>query len=187
LVDFDGDGRLDLLSGSNCCDSTAFHLFRRKPDGSWAARQRLEITPAEKVQGMSPSFVSATDWNGDGVPDLLRPSAWGRGMVIALGPFKDGKPIVIAQHFDAGPDERVATFAIADWDRDGKFDLLVRLWKLAERKLLLEITPGNHIGGFCVSDWGNGPPSLIVTRQDLVPGPNGKDEWRGSIWHYPRE
>ena len=63
------------------------------------------------------------------------------------------------------------------------------LTKLAERKLLLEITRDMHVRGFCVCDWsGDGYPGLIVTRQDLAPGgPDGKGEWRGSAWFYPRE
>ena len=71
-MDFDGDGRLDLLTGSNSADSAAFHLFRRKKDGSWAPRRRFEVTPENKVLTLQqPSFVTAADWNGDGVPDLL--------------------------------------------------------------------------------------------------------------------
>ena len=50
-MDFDGDGRLGLLSGSNCCDSLGFHLFRRKANGSWAPLKRLEF--ADTGTGMT--------------------------------------------------------------------------------------------------------------------------------------
>ena len=209
-MDFDGDGRLDLLSGSNCCDRGAFHLFRRKADGSWAPNQRLEMAPPENVRCLGGGVVTVVDWNGDGVPDLLS-LASGGGLVVGLGPFPEGKPIPVSREIDLAPREYVGDFAVADWDRDGKPDLVVRqvenvktgkagiywyrnlggpgLTKLAERKLLLEITRDMHVYGFCVCDWsGDGYPGLIVTRQDLAPGgPDGKGEWRGSAWFYPRE
>ena len=151
-MDFDGDGRLDLLSGSNSGDSAAFHLFRRKEDG----------------------------------------------------------PIALTHEIDFAPKGFVMDFAVADWDRDGKPDLLVRqefldgkgkygiywyknlggagLPKLAEGKLLVE-TSDTNVEGFCVDDWnGDGWPDLIVTRDVLTPAtPDGKQEWRGTVWLYLRE
>jgi FG-GAP-like repeat len=199
-VDFDGDGRLDLLSGSNCCDSTAFHLFRRKADGSWAAKQRVELTPPEKVRSFVPTFVSAADYNGDGVPDFLCRASGGKGIVVALGPFKEGGSIEVSREIDFTPKDYVMCFAVADWDRDGKPDLLVRqvnhdtgkagiYWyqnrggpgftKLGEGKLLLEITRAERVGGFAVGDWnGDGRLGLMVTRQQ---------QGDGSVWFYPRE
>jgi hypothetical protein len=195
LVDFDGDGRLDLLSGSNCCDTSAFHLFRRKADGSWAPIQRRELTPP--ILELVPTFVSAADWNGDGVPDLLCRPSLGKGIAVALGPFKEDGSIAISREIDFTPKESVESFAVADWDCDRKPDLLVRqqnpdsgkagiywyqnlggrgLTKLAEGRLLLEIKRKDAwVGGFCVCDWsGDGWPGLIVTRS-------------GSVWFYPRE
>jgi FG-GAP-like repeat len=209
LVDFDGDGRLDLISGSTSNDQAAFHVFRRKKDGSWAPRQRFEVTPANKVSTlMGGSFVTAADWNGDGVPDLLMRG--GNGILVALGPFKENEPIALSQEIDFTPKGYVADFAVADWDRDGKPDLLVRqvfldkgnkhgiywyknlggagLPKLAEGKLLVEIS-SEGVQGFCVGDWnGDGWPDLIVTRDVLSPAaPDGRQHWRGKVWLYLRE
>jgi FG-GAP-like repeat len=205
LVDFDGDGRLDLLSGSHCCDGGGFHLFRRKGDGSWGPRQHFQVTPPLKVRILGGGFVSAADWDGDGVPDLLGVAAQ-RGIVVALGPFKEGKPITISREMDFKPNDWVIGFAVADWDRDGKPDLLVHqanpetgtagiywcrnlggpgLTKLAEGKILLELRPQMHVLAFCVCDWSDGKPGLIVTG--LPGGPQGKGEWRRSVWLYPRE
>ncbi len=211
-MDFDGDGRLDLISGSNSGDSAAFHLFRRKEDGSWTPRRRLEVTPGNRVHTCSqPSYVTAADWNGDGVPDLLMRAGLGNGILVALGPFKENKPIVLSHEIDFTPKGFVADFAIADWDRDGKADLLVRqvfldrdgkdgiywyknvggagLPKLAEGKLLVEISSDMDIKGFCVCDWnGDGWPDLIVTRDVLSPAaPDGKQDRRGTVWLYLRE
>jgi hypothetical protein len=211
LVDFDGDGRLDLLSGSNCCDTNGFHLFRRTENGSWAPRRRLEMKFPGKLKTL-PSwrrFVTAADWNGDGVPDLLAAGPYGQGILVAFGPFKENEPITLSQEIDRTPKgETVEDFAVADWDRDGKPDLLVRqtlpdgrrgiywyrnlggagLPKLAEGKLLVKATP--DMQGFCVCDWnGDGWPDLIVTRAERV-GENreGKPvDWRSTVWLYLRE
>jgi hypothetical protein len=214
LVDFDGDGRLDLISGSNSGDSAAFHLFQRNQDGSWAPRRRIEATPGKKLQTLSGeggSFVTAADWNGDGVPDLLMRAGVGNGILVALGPFKENEPITLSREIDFTPKGFVTDFAVADWDRDGKPDLLVRqvfldgngkygiywyknlggvgLPKLAEGKLLVEFSSDMHVTGFCVCDWNaDGWPDLIAARDVLTPaGPDGKQERRGTVWLYLRE
>jgi hypothetical protein len=212
-VDFDGDGRLDLLTGSTSADCAAFHLFRRKKDGSWAPRRRFEVTPANKVLNLQqPSFVTAADWNGDGVPDLLMRAGMGGGILLALGPFKENEPIALTHEIDFAPRGFVLDFAVADWDRDGKPDLLVRqvfldrsgkngiywyknlggpgLPKLAEGKLLVETSSDVvDVQGFCVCDWnGDGWPDLIVTRDvPSPPTPDGKQDRRGTVWVYLRE
>jgi hypothetical protein len=212
LVDFDGDGRLDLISGSTSNDRAAFHVFRRKKDGSWAPRRRFEVTPEDKVGNLvGTTFLTAADWNGDGVPDLLIGGALGNGILVALGPFKENKPIALSHEIDFTPKGFVLDFAVADWDRDGKPDLLVRqvvqdggakhgiywyknlggagLPKLAEGKLLVEIPGDNVGGGFCVADWnGDGWPDLIVTRDVYSPAtPDGKQDCRGTVWLYLRD
>jgi hypothetical protein len=212
LVDFDGDGRLDLLTGSNSADKAAFHLFRRNKDGSWAPRRRLEVTPESKVcQLMGGSFVTAADWNRDGVPDLLIRAVLGSGILVALGPFKENEPIPLTHEIDFTPKGFVTDFAVADWDRDGKPDLLVRqvflnqgnkhgiywyrnlggagLPKLAEGKLLVEFSSDVHIAGFCVGDWnGDGWPDLIVTQDVWAPPtPDGKQDCCGTVLLYLRE
>lgn len=128
-MDFDGDGRLDLLSGSNCCDSEGFHLFRRNANGSWAPRQRLQLPYPNDALSRQLSFVTAADWNGDGVPDLLwlAPAAqWQQGIQVAYGPFQENEPIGPAHEIDFTPKGYVLDFAVANWDRDGKPGLLVR-------------------------------------------------------------
>jgi hypothetical protein len=204
LVDFDGDGRLDLLSGASQGDTAAFHLFRRKEDGSWAPRQRLEVTPANKVHTLvGAGFVTAADWNGDGVPDLLVRQGLGGGILVALGPFKANDPIALSHEIDFTPKGFVLDFAVADWDRDGKPDLLVRqvfqdregktgiywyrnlggagLPKLAEGKLLVgeESVVGEisshiiRVGGFCVCDWNGDGWPDLIVTRDKLVRPNG--------------
>jgi len=219
LADFDGDGRPDLLSGSHCCDSYGFHVFRRTADG-WAPRRDLKVSDASKhaVAGfMQRSAVAAADWNGDGAPDLLWRTR--RGIGVALGPFPEGKPLDVAHELAFTPrptaeDESLAEMTVADWDADGRPDLLARLWldggrggilwyrnlggpgltRLAPGELLLGAaaltgpTPRTrHVQGWCAGDWdGDGRPDLIVTRDDLTSlDANGR--WVGSAWVYRRE
>src|SRR5262249_21977758 len=131
---------------------------------------------------------------------------------VALGPFKENEPIALSQELDFTPKGFVMDFAVADWDRDGKPDLLVRqvfldksgkngiywyknlggpgLPKLAEGKLLVETSSAIiDVHGFCVCDWnGDGWPDLIVTRNVWSPAsPDGKQDWRGTVWLYLRE
>ena len=153
--------------------------------------------------------MTAADWNGDGVPDLLMRG--GNGILVALGPFKENLPIALTHEIDFAPKGFVMDFAVADWDRDGKPDLLVRqeflngngkygiywyknlggagLPKLAEGKLLVEMSSDMQVQGFCVCDWnGDGWPDLIVTRNLLSPAASdGKQDWRGTVWLYVRE
>jgi hypothetical protein len=210
LVDFDGDGRPDLLSGSNCCDLHGFLLFRRKEDGSWEPRRELKVTILKNVPGFRlRSFVTAADWNGDGVPDLL----WrrGKGILVGTGPFQDDEPIALAHQLHFSPeivsDEAdISDFTVADWDRDGKPDLLVRkgcgeiswyrnlggpgLTRLAEGKCLVKFPADEPVDGFCVCDWNaDGRPDLVVTRFESLPRKNEDEpqEYRESVWLYLRE
>jgi hypothetical protein len=213
LVDFDGDGRLDLLSGSNCCDSLAFHLFCRLQNGSWAARQRFSVqAPADtrwQVLG-GLNVVSAADWNGDGVPDLLFAPAKNPGVFVAFGPFGSAREITLSHEIPLQPRGTAFALSVADWDRDGKPDLLVGqvledgrrgiFWyrnlggpgepRLAEGKLLVaDPSDTDVIRGFCVCDWNDdGRPDLIVTREERYQRPPGSGpwHWRGTVWAYLR-
>ena len=96
-VDWDGDGDTDLISG-NSAGFLAF-IENRSPAGTtdlaamqWAEPRRLQADgqtirfmagPAGSVQGPSEvkwgyTTLSAADWNGDTVPDLVVNSIWGK-------------------------------------------------------------------------------------------------------------
>jgi hypothetical protein len=216
-VDFDGDGRVDLLSGSNCCDEAGFHYFRRTENGSWAPRRRLQWAATDRIRLPGTGvhyelFVTAADWNGDGVPDLFCPGFGGESILVALGPFRENEPITPSH--EIGMDSRrlgsVGDFATADWDRDGRPDLLVRhsvrgerhgvywyknlggpgLPKLAEAQLVVALSADEAVKGFCAGDWnGDGWPDLIVSRyESMRSNGEGKPVDRGgTVWLYLRE
>lgn len=238
-MDLDGDGKLDLISGSWPGE---FYFFRGKGKGDFEAPvqfkdkngeilnpgggvheqsdgsilitgdvkwektkeghdviyrgKRFKSTPDKPIASTGcATAVHAADWNGDGVLDLLIGDVGGRVWLIpnegTAKKFAFGKPRLLQSdgkqltvpHGDAGP-------FVADWDGDGKLDLIVgagdgSVWfyrnvgavkapKLAAGRMLVE--PGAGFGGetpkephrgmrskVCVVDWnGDGRLDLLV-------------------------
>jgi hypothetical protein len=127
LVDLDGDGRTDVLSGSWPGE---LYFFRRNPDGkTFAAGQTLKRRDGKPVHAGAGSTVFAARWDGSGRPGLLIGNVLGEvyfapnesdGRQLAFGAPRRleaaGKPIKVAG--DAAP-------VVADWDGDGRPDLIV--------------------------------------------------------------
>ena len=127
LVDFDGDGKADVLSGS--CPGELY-LFKGLGEGKFAPAEQLKDREGKPIKLGLAAVVYAHDWDGDGDLDLVvgdiegqvrlvinegsktRPS-FGKDVLLKAG----DQPIKLAGG-DAGP-------TVADWDGDGKFDLLV--------------------------------------------------------------
>jgi len=200
LADYDGDGLADLLSGCDCCEHAfGFYLFRRQKDGSFAARQRIELDfPKDKFDrgtefpdtGLR-ARVAVTDWNCDGIPDLL---VGGNTHVLGVvyGPLASKKALTVERVWPKGkePVGMMSTnLCVADWDGDRLADLVVggevggkrgvywlrnvgtkREPRLAEPKpLILDENFFRLRTGVCVTDWNaDGRPDLIASRQHQV-------------------
>jgi hypothetical protein len=152
------------------------------------------------------NVVTVADWNGDGVPDVLFAPSGNAGVYVAFGPFGDAKEIALSHEIVLKPRGTAFALAVADWDGDGKPDLLVGqtledkrrgiFWyrnlggpeesKLAEGKLLVtDPSETDVIKGFCVCDWNSdGRLDLIVTREERHKAPR---PWRGAVWIYLRK
>ncbi len=136
-MDFDGDGILDLISGSY--DPGEIYVFRGLGNGKFAARETIKDKngksilrhPDQKVNWESfGSWVTMVDWNGDGLPDLLVGGFDGT-MFVRLNEGTRTKPVFGAENIPVLVDgqplkvpESHATPVVADWDGDGKWDIL---------------------------------------------------------------
>lgn len=125
-MDLDGDGRTDVLSGSWPGE---IYFFRRQPDGAFAAGVPLKDRQGKPLHVGSASAAFAAPWSGGGKLDLIVGTVLGEVWLIPnVSPGKapvfgtprrleaDGKPI--QRSGDAAP-------VVADWDGDGKPDLVV--------------------------------------------------------------
>jgi len=133
LADYDGDGWLDIISGSNCCDYTTLHYFPGRPDGTFGDRVSVTtkfLDPREDrflMRGRNRYWV--TDWNRDGTPDLVAMLQGGGSLAVALGPLAGQTEITQFRKVELPIDDiwLAANPVVADWDRDGRPDLIVGL------------------------------------------------------------
>jgi predicted RNA-binding protein with RPS1 domain len=126
-VDLDGDGQADLLSGSWPGE---VYFFKGNGSGRFAKGEQLKDRNGKPIKLGSASTVFASDWDGDGVLDLLIGDIDGHVWLVPNGgttrkpafgsPLKleaDGK-VIKAPHGDSHP-------ILADWDGDGIADLIL--------------------------------------------------------------
>ncbi|MBW3597563.1 MAG: VCBS repeat-containing protein, partial [Planctomycetes bacterium] len=125
-MDWDHDGRTDVLSGSWPGE---IYFFRGREDGGFAEAETLQSEQGEAVNVGSAAAAHAADWNGDGLLDLLVGVIDGSVSFLPRqqrdGALVLGEPQRLDLRFlddvaisDAGP-------VAADWDGDGRLDLLV--------------------------------------------------------------
>ncbi|MBI5548422.1 MAG: VCBS repeat-containing protein, partial [Deltaproteobacteria bacterium] len=118
LADLNGDGRLDLVHGPPRKGGGGPRVFLGGADG-WRPWEAAKFPPAPYDYG----DVAAADFNGDGTPDL----ALGihlRGLLVLIGDGRGGfTPWSTGLALDEGAFSSRA-LAVADWDRDGRPDLL---------------------------------------------------------------
>jgi hypothetical protein len=217
LADYDGDGLADLLSGCACCDyAFSFFLFKRQKDGGFAARQPIKLDYKGKFEinefygGGLQAKVAVTDWNGDGIPDLLVGGDT-RVLGVAYGPFDGKKTVTVERVWPKGKEllTRMTTnLCVADWDGDGLADLIVggfageqhgvywlrnvgtkREPKLAEPKpLITEKDPYCTTVGVWVADWNaDGRLDLIASRVDYQTDTSSYIIRQHKVWVYLRQ
>ena len=137
-MDFDGDGKLDLISGSY--DPGELYLFRGQGQGKFAAREVIDDKsgkPILKVPDQKDevesfgSWMALVDWDDDGDLDILVGTFEGT-MFLRTNEGTRTKPeyATANQWVKVGaktlrvPGGEHATPVIADWDGDGRWDIL---------------------------------------------------------------
>jgi FG-GAP-like repeat len=136
LVDLDGDGRPDILSGSWPGE---IYFFRRLADGSFAAGEQLKTSAGKPLNVGSASVPFAFDWDGDGKPDLIVGAGdgsvvWFRNEGTAREPRLAAAQVLVPPSPSAWRDDSARGPAdwgvrvkpcVVDWDGDGRPDLLL--------------------------------------------------------------
>ena len=126
-MDFDNDGDEDVLSGSWPGE---LYFFQRNEDGKFEAGKKIADHEGESLNLGKASTVFAADWDGDEDLDLLVGDIQGNVQLVLNEGSKD-EPKFNAEDAttidlgknrgkkgDSGP-------VAADWDNDGKVDLVV--------------------------------------------------------------
>ncbi len=137
FVDYDGDGALDMISGSY--DPGECYLFRGWGKGQFMARETIvgaDGKPVLRVPEQKQDYQSfgswpvMVDWDNDGDLDLLVGGFDGT-MFLRMNEGAREKPVLAATNTRVMvgaeqlklPDGHAAP-AIVDWDGDGRWDIL---------------------------------------------------------------
>ncbi len=193
VADFDGDGKPDVASGSR---PGHVYLFRRTADG-FAGGERAVHPDGTDVLVGDETVVTAADWDSDGKADLIVGELQGQVFVLRNVGTPGRPAFAQPQRVTAGglPVEAaygIAAPCVADWDGDGRPDLILGagdgsvVWfrneartgepRLAPARVLVPPSPaaarevGRREPGDwgerakpCVFDWdGDGRPDLLV-------------------------
>ncbi len=130
LVDWDGDGDLDMLCGSFLDTITYFENTGTRAVPEYAAGRVLEVDGKPLHLELEMLQVVVVDWDGDGDLDIIVGEEDGRvAFVENAGRSENGMPVLKApvylrQQADKLKCGALVTPDAADWDGDGDTDLI---------------------------------------------------------------
>ncbi len=131
LVDFDGDGDLDLLCGEFLDGFTYFKNVGSATRPEFAAGRRLQHNGKDLAMHVQMIVPTAVDWDGDGDQDLIVGDEDGRvalvehtGLIDEDGLPRFLSPVYFQQEADDLKFGALATPYGFDWDGDGDEDIL---------------------------------------------------------------
>ena len=173
--DWDGDGTLDIITGSM---GRRLYFFRGQSVGGELRFERPKNFRYGGSELVLPDrlFPAVLDWTGDGQLDVIVSDDPGHVVVYPGNASLDlsesdtlkhpnGQPIVLEDFWERKKGNR-SGFAVADWDRDGHRDLIIYQF---HRGVFLFRNAGNgtfeeekplvplysHLAGPSVMDWDN--------------------------------
>jgi uncharacterized protein (TIGR03437 family) len=180
MGDFNGDGRLDLAVVNFIVKGGTVTLLFGNGSGGFTPGGTVDV-------GDAPQGVVAADFNGDGRLDLAVVNYNSNNISVLLGDGRGafspaaGSPISVDSH-------RLVTVAVADFNRDGRADLVVGDLFGGVNVLLgngtgaFTIAPGSPfatefgVTSVAVADFnGDGKPDLAIARAHgaQIPGTGG--------------
>lgn len=129
MIDLDRDGKLDALAFAPGEKAVPALVLSR--EGSFVADDRGEDAPGLGIlAGVGPDSIAIEDVDGDGQKELLVAQAnFVRALAFDVDPNVAGGrvvPRVVVQLNAPSPDAKLSAVAFADWNGDGRRDLLVR-------------------------------------------------------------
>ena len=122
VLDFDGDGLLDLLVGGDRWTGSQTRLFRNKG--------KLAFEDAGAKAGLPEDLpalgVLTPDFNGDGFPDIFISQANRMFLSKGDGTYAESKTASKSLQYEPlGREDTPCGAALGDIDRDGRLDILV--------------------------------------------------------------
>ncbi len=165
LVDLDGDGALDIVTGSNATGAQLGASTLRVVSISGGARRLFSLPMAGSTEGPP----AAADLDGDGLPEVIIPNVItieednaANGLSIANWDIlNDGTLIKTPNIFMALPGGPFSAPVMADVDRDGHFDVMVADVSGAFHAFQLRLSP-RPVGE---------PPNLYVQVSEVAGWP----------------
>jgi hypothetical protein len=126
--DWNGDGRLDLLTGEGTYSANAIHLLENI-GGDVPRFTDVKHTRIAYGDGREHLIPTIVDYNGDGNPDLLVADRTGEiGVYLNPGPPKPGIELKRVSNISFGSSSKMPGLVspcAADFNGDGLFDLIM--------------------------------------------------------------
>ncbi|MHC5011716.1 MAG: FG-GAP repeat domain-containing protein [Planctomycetota bacterium] len=184
-MDLDGDGNRDVISG---CWPGQLHFFAGAEDGTFAESVPLTDTEGEPLKPGSASTIFATDWDADGDLDLLLGNIDGQVFVSRNESGESGLAFAEPEALSAGEDPIKVEGGdsgpvMADWDLDGRDDLLVGCGNGSVMFFRNTAEEGEPV--FAEGEALAGPGGHYATREAEFEGEEAPEPERGSrskIW-----